>query len=420
MRVPQALILFLSAASPLAAETTREPFEVAALVDSFDFARIAEGEGYRFDTETSAGNIAVLDHVLQTGASTILWRNCSGATVRYQSKEESLCRVEAPLDKRRLPDNRPVHGWLRYYEVNPDILRLILGVCHDRGLRAGVHWPFEETHWASWTFGSWNLENPQYWAQTRDGRAWAGRCSLAYPEVVSHKLRLVDELLARGMDHLFIDTWRNGGWGPAFEYVQPELDRWRARHGDEPPAEAADPLWCSFVAETTHAYFNKLRKHLDSSGRAVRLMVGISDAGSDPSKPDAALLKSGTDWRRLVTEKSVDALVVMSVNWKEAEPLESTRKIYRDIIAFCAGRCQVLFPVQMYDFGKRGIPSYCRATGLSPAEIAGQLLKIAWEEGADGICMECVDYNNYGPPVRARMRSLLSNECRFKRVTATQ
>lgn len=410
---PTALLILMTAIAVAAPEPAR--FESTALVDSFDFARIPKDGQYLFDTETPAGNIAVLDHVLQTGARTILWRNCGGATMRYRSSEESTPRVEAPLDKRRLPDNRPVHGWLRYYESEPDILRHILGVCHQRGLNAGVHWPFEETHWASWTFGAWNFEHPQFWATTAQGQIWAGRCSLAYPEVVAHKLRLVDELLARGMDHLFVDTWRNGAWGPACEYVRPEIERWRKKYHSEPPTDAADPRWCALVAETTHAYFVALRRRLDSSGRKVRLILGVSDVSPLAASPDATLLTRAVDWRQLVKEGVIDTVAIMSVTWDRARPFESTRAIYRDAIDFCAGRCQVLCPVQMYDFTRRGIPSYHAATKLPLHEIPGKLLQLAWEEGADGICMECVDYNNYPPEARSEMRRLLEGPCRFRK-----
>lgn len=394
-----------------------ERFESAALVDSFDFAGVKDRDGrLLFDTETAKGNEAVLDHVLQTGANTILWRNCGGATMRYRSDEERTPWVQAPLDKRRLPDNRPVYGWLRYYEAEPDIVRHMLGVCHARGLNAGVHWPFEETHWASWTFGAWNTEHPQYWGVTAKGQVWGGRCSLAYPEVVDHKLRLADELLCRGMDHLFVDTWRIGGWSPEYEYVAPLKAKWRKAFHAEPPENAKDPRWCSFVAETQHAYFVALRRRLDASGRKVRFLLGVSEIGLPEGAPDATLLTRGVDWRRLVDERVIDALVVMSVNWDKGRPMESTRDIYRSVRTFCAGKCQVLFPVQMYDFTKRGIPSYVAATRLSASDVAGQLLQLAREEGADGVCMECVDYNNYPPAVCAEMRKLLEGPCRFKKV----
>jgi len=144
-------------------------------------------------------------------------------------------------------------------------------------------------------------------------------------------------------------------------------------------------------------------------------MVGVSDLAIVSDAPDEPLLARGVDWRRLVEEGIVDALVVMSVKWEPQRPFESTREIYRSILAFCDGRCDVLFPVQAYDFTKHGMPSYRRATKLDASVVAANLLHLAWEEGADGICMECVDYNNYTPAVRAELQLLLNGPCREKR-----
>lgn len=410
------VLVWCAAAACSASLCAAERFESAALVDSYDFAFTRDKSGkILFDTETPEGNLGVLSHVLETGATTILWRNCGGATMRYQSAEERYPLVESPLDKRRVPSSRPVFGWLRYYQTEPDIVRHILGVCRARGLGAGIHWPFEETHWASWTFGAWNFEHPQYWGVTAQGQVWSGRCSLAYPEVVAHKLRLADELLERGMEHLFIDTFRTGGWSPKYEYVDPEVARWRRRYRSEPPANPRDPRWCALVAETTHAYFVALGTRLKNSGRPVRLMLGVSRVKRLNDEPDDMLLARGIDWKRLVREKAIDAVVLYDVAWDATRPFESTRDIYREVIAFCAGRCQVLCPMSAYSFTGKGLPAYQKATGLSAEKVAGELLGIAWEEGADGVNMECVDYNNYAPGVRAEMRRLLDGPFRFKR-----
>jgi hypothetical protein len=410
---PFLLLLLFTAATLHAAER----FEAAALVDSYDFAAVRGKDGaFLFDTETPEGNLAVLEHVLETGATTILWRNCGGATMRYPSAEERYPLVESPLDKRRLPSDRPVYGWLRYYAAEPDIVRTVLGVCRSRGLGAGIHWPFEETHGAGWTFGAWNFEHPQYWGVTAKGQVWAGRCSLAWPEVVAHKLRLADELLARGTEHLFVDTFRTGGWSPAYEYVRPEVERWRKRHGTEPPENPRDPRWCAQVAETTHAYFDALGKRLKASGRPVCLMLGVSRVKRLSDEPDDMLLTRGIDWKRLVREKIVDAVVLYDVDWDAARAFESTRERVRETVAFCRENgCQVLCPMSMYSFTGKGIPAYQKATGLSAERVVKNLIRIAWEEGADGINMECVDYNNYAPGVREEMRRLLEGECRFKR-----
>jgi hypothetical protein len=396
-----------------------ERFEAAALVDSYDFAAVRDKTGaFLFDTETPEGNLAVLDHVLETGATTILWRNCGGATMRYPSEEERYPWVESPLDKRRLPSDRPVFGWVRYSAAEPDIVRHILGVCRSRGLGAGIHWPFEETHWAGWTFGAWNFEHPQAWGVTVKGQVWAGRCSLAWPEVVAHKLRLADELLERGTDHLFIDTFRMGGWSLAYEYVRPEVERWRRRYQTEPPENPRDPRWCALIAETTHAYFDALGKRLKASGRPVRLMLGVSQVKRLGDEPDDMLLTRGIDWKRLVCEKVIDAVVLYDVDWDAARPFDSTREIYREVIAFCEKRqCQVLCPMSMYSFTRKGIPAYQKSTGLSAEKVVEQLIRIAWEEGADGFNMECVDYNNYAPGIREEMRRLLDGPFHFKRKT---
>ena len=130
---PIALSAFAAtlACAPLAA------FEKIALIDSFDF-------GTHFDTETVAGTEQILDHVLLTGADTVLWRNCGGATMRYRSQEEPPLLMEAPLDPRRVPESRPVHGWLRYWAVEPDIVRTAFASCKRRGVARGIHWPYEE------------------------------------------------------------------------------------------------------------------------------------------------------------------------------------------------------------------------------------------------------------------------------------
>ena len=50
-------------------------FEKIAYIDSFDYPALQE-------TETAEGTHRILDNVLKTGATTILWRNQSGAVPR--------------------------------------------------------------------------------------------------------------------------------------------------------------------------------------------------------------------------------------------------------------------------------------------------------------------------------------------------
>jgi DNA-binding transcriptional MocR family regulator len=107
------LLIVLGLAAAAAAQTEARPFEIAAWVDHYDFAAAQQDGKFLFDTETSQGIAAVLDHVQETGATTILWRNCAGSTMRYQSVEESH-HNDSQLDKRRVLDDRAIFGWVRY------------------------------------------------------------------------------------------------------------------------------------------------------------------------------------------------------------------------------------------------------------------------------------------------------------------
>lgn len=371
------------------------PFEVMAFADSLDFGAV-------MDSETAKGNIQILDHILETGPDIILWRTGAGATTRYPSREEPA--DYCPAEIRRLPDNRKFYGFLRYPDASPDILKLIAETCATRGLRFGNHSPFEETHWTSWTFGVWNAEHPQYWSRAQNGTPWAGRCSLAFDDVRAHKLRLAEEVLAYGSKDYFLDCWRNGGWGPHLEFVEPELRRWRAKHGDVPPTN--DAAWRAHVFETTHLFIHALATQVRSHG--ARFHLGVPRPDDVPGE-DGCMIFRGIDWRACVDAGDVDGLIVMEPLWDTKRPFESTLEIYRRIVRRCAGKCRVYFPVSAYDFGNKGIPSYCKATGKSFADVAETLERLAFEAGGDGITLECVDYNNYPVAARQRLRETTTN-----------
>jgi hypothetical protein len=391
----------------------QEKFEVAAWIDSFDFAGAKVDGKLFYDIETKEGTLRILDHAQETGANTILWRNCGGATMRYDSQEDSH-HGDAPKDKRRLPDNREIHGWLRLGDMEVDALRFVFKTCKERGLRPGVHWPFEENHWGSWTYGGWNFDHPQYWVRDRSGKPWCGRSSFSYPEVVAHKLRLLDELIERGMDTLFIDTWRSGAWGPSWECVPPVVDAWRKKTGNEPPKDLRDPAWCRHVATYNTAFFRAVRERLDSSGRKIRFYVGVErpDPETDADQP---MITRGVDWRQLVREGIVDALVINIAKWDSKRPFESTKEYYQAMRKAVGPNCRLLCPVRAYDYASGGMPSYQKATGLKQEDVAARLVRLAWECGADGISLECVDHDNYRPATRKVMYGLVNGECRFVR-----
>ncbi len=388
----------------------RRRFEVVAWVDHFDYVRAAPpGEKPRFDTETLQGCDAILDYVRRTGATTILWRNCGGGVMRYASRVESHHHDSVP-DKRRVPDSRPEYGWVRYGAVRPDLLRAVLDACRKRGLQAGVHWPFEETHWAGWTIGRFNLEHPQYWARTPDGTPWWGRCSLGWPEVLRHKLALGAELADRGARVVFIDFFRTGAWGPLYAYTPPVVRAYREKHGAPPPSDPNDMRWRRHVGAYVTHFLRELRETLRARDPSIALWVGIPCI-----LPEARNTWKGVfRWREWARAGLIDALVINYVCWDGKHPFASTRALCRQVMKEVGPGIPVYWPVRAYNYGGFGMPDYMKAAGLSQEEVARRLTRMAWEEGAAGISLECVDYRNYTDATCRVLRDLTAEPCRFR------
>ena len=391
------LIGFLS--SDLCAGISNEcPFEVAAWIDHFDFATIV-------DSEKPAGWAAILDHVQETGATTILWRNCSGSTMRYQSKVDvPSLHGNAHLDKRHVPDNRPNYGWVRYGTAKPDILRTVMSMCKKRGLRPGVHWPFEEVHGGTaWTLGEFNIEHPQYWGHTFDGTPVMRRCSLAYNEVMQYKLKLFDELLDRGAEVVFIDFTRIGGWSPQYEYVEPMVNAFKKRYGKLQPADARDPRWVSMVCDHVTELLRQMHERGHKRNPDFELWVGIPGLSLDDW---LAKQLRGADWKRWLNDGIIDVLAANTLQWDRKRPFESTREIAEGLLDYVNGRVPLLLPIMQYSYQPYGLPNYKQYAKVSEPEAAQRLMLMAHEIGVAGVHLEVVDYGNYKQATRKVIREL--------------
>ena len=200
-------------------------FEKIAQADHWDFSG-------HFDVETEDGIRAIIDHIQLTGANTLAWRVNGGSSPRYWSREENALDMAPAFNPVRIPDGRAVQGRIRLFGggAGVDAYKFALEELGRRKLGRCAYWPYEENHHFTSKVGAWNLDHPQFWCMTRDGKPWMGRASIAFPEVRAHKLRLLDEILAYGPDSIYVEAWRTGGWTVADEYVKPNLDAWRAKH----------------------------------------------------------------------------------------------------------------------------------------------------------------------------------------------
>ena len=391
----------------------QERFEVAAWVDHFDFATF-------FDAESEEGMAGILDHVAETGANVQFFRS-AGNSIRHPSAFRPSFRTR--IDKRKgVMGPRMIFGWGDFNRAEPDLLEIAFRLGRERGMRPYIHWPFEECHAPGFfrAFMAWNMEHPEFWGRTQTGQPWLGRVSLAYPEVIDYKLALLDELLAHGAEGIFIDTFRAGMWGPWAEYVPAVTESFRQRYGEEAPKDRRDPRWCQHVADYVTELFRRMREHLDAyegrTGKHVELLVGV--AGIAPVGDYAKtgpLLSRAADWRAWVDMGLVDTLVMHSIDWDPTRPLESFREYGREVMDYVDGRCKVHWPLSSYSFRRKGYPHMAKQLKVSVEEAARRMMTIAWEEGAAGISMECVDYNNYNAPTRKAIAELARTTCAQRR-----
>ena len=364
-------------------------FEVAAWIDHYDFAR-------DYDTEKIGGLESILDHAQEAGTTTIWWRTHSGGRPRYRSLLDTGYHYDSTIDKRIPFDSRDVWGWVRYGETPFDMLEEVVKLCKKRGLRVGVHWPFEETHHAVRNLGDFNVERPRYWGRAQDGRLSPKQCSIAYEEVVRHKLGLLDEMIERGIEIVYIDFMRTQ-YDPRFEYVEPVQSTYKGGP------------WNKHAYGYVTKFLRRVRERLDDSGRKIELVAGIQNL--DPKVRDTS---HRFDWRGWIDEGLIDTLNVISAAWSKDDPFGSTRAVYRDIVETCGDRCRVFVPIRQYKHYTRGIWHYERLTGKSQTEVALELMKISYEVGADGVALECLDYNNYGTETRQALKRAAEGPYRFK------
>ena len=378
-----------------AAQTSAGSFDVVALVDSLDFAK-------DYDIETKTGTVQVLEHVLLTHANDIWWRDKGGGRMRYPSECEMWQFSEAPFDKKRLA-SEDIYGWLRLESPRGDEFPLVREECRKRGLGFGIHTTIEENHWYSPLSSNWTLAHPEYWSCLRGAEPWMGTCSIMYPEVIAHKLEMLDERLAMKPQKIMLDFWRNGAWSYAREYTAPALAEWKRLYGDELVPEATDPRWQKMVGAHFDDYLRKFSAKCRAAGVAfIGGFVGVDD------KDDVSLRNRycGLSWRHLAKEGVFDAIYVMSVTYDPKDPFGSTERIYRNVMAN-RGTAKVYFPLASYNFEKCGIKEYAKLTKLSAGEVTKRLIRMARDAGGCGVVLECVDYGNYSPEVCAAIAEAL-------------
>ena len=371
-------------------------FEKIALVDSLD-------DACKWDVETPEGTLKVLDDALRPHSTRVLWRDKGASLMRYPCAEEPYPECEFPIDKRRVPPKIGAYWALRLDNCGFDVFKLVFDECVRRGLGQGIHTTWEENHWCSAFMGTWNMRHPQFGCRAKGGLSWSGHASLAFSEVMEHKLRMVDERLRMKPQTIFLDMYRDGGWSPRLEYVAPVCARWRERYGCEPPDNAKDDRWIGLVSEYVTAYVKEFSRRCRVAG--TEFVIGLprlSKGGRDVWEHYAL------DWRRLAAEGVFDGIWVMSFPIDKKRPFESTEEFYAYMMTQKGKATKVYFPLDEYNYRKEGLVTYAQYAGCTKAEAAKRLLDIAKRTGGAGVVYECVDCHLYDK----KICDALKDECK--------
>ena len=388
------------ALAAVCAAASAAAFDKIALMDSLDMA-------YWCDVETKEGTVKLIEDCLRPDANVILWRDKGASWMRYTSREEmSPIGSEYIVDKRRVPPKMGAYWDLRLDKCGFDVFAFVYDQCRRRELGYGIHQTFEECHTGNSSQSLWTLSHPETWHCRKDGVPWPGHSSMAYPEVMEHKLRFADEHIALKPQRIFLDLWRCGSYGLQLEYVKPNIEKWRRQYPGEPLPDWKDERWTRLVSGPMMSYLREYGRRCKAAG--IEFVIGLPTSnqeggriqrsdlpGREREVNDVAAWKIfGVDWKQLAKEGAIGGVWVMDVKYDPERIWESLRETLDYIKANAAG-CKCYFGLNAYNMRHESYKEYAKITGCTNAEAVHKLMTIVTEAGYDGVVYECVDCHCY-------------------------
>ena len=364
--------------------------EKIALIDTFDFATVC-------DIERHTGTEFLFNHIRETGAEVMAWRHQSGGMHRFRSDgAEPTAPSDVPVSKLRIPETRSGYGFLNLHRGEIDLMRDQFDYCATNGVLPAVHFTLEENHYFSFTFSSWNLDHPEFWGVMQNGTPWPGHASYSFPEVIEHRVKILDELIDRGAKLIILGTDRLGGYGPRFEYTAKSIADWKAAFGTEPPKDFKNTEWIKHCGKYFENVLRALAKRCRE--RKVRSILMIRQIGLSF---DSLLDENGVDWTKLAAEGIVDGIAPYAVYDKDLK--DSKEKAFNVVdkifarVAARKGKCDLYLPINAYSPGFKEV---AKEAGVKPVEAVQKMLELATKHGAKGITLGVVDFGNYPADVR--------------------
>jgi hypothetical protein len=275
----------------------------------------------------------ILAEIQRAGVRKVHWRTSFGARMMYHSALEAPLMGDEGIDR---PGNEAVVR-MRYDLKSWDPLRDAVKVSNELKLPIyGWYTPYEESHYQT-TTTSIVRNHPELCQEARDGQRRLSKASFASAAVRAHKVAVVEEQLAYGVNGITLDFFRehhmaSDGKKPRVEvdahgvciygYEAPMLDAWRQRY-DSDARELAndDPRWIDFRAEQTTQYVREVRRATQNAGVPLCVKVRsmtITRTGywwPPESSATNSLRGSFVDWPAWSREGLIDEVMLIIENW---------------------------------------------------------------------------------------------------------
>jgi hypothetical protein len=227
-----------------------------------------------------------------------------------------------------------------------------------------------------------HLAHPEKRMIRKDG-GMTPRLSFAYPEVRRHKIDIICEVAAYGVDGICIDVLRQP---PMVEYDLPLVEEFKSRTGQDPremPGHGTEE-WLRFRCEAFTQFLRETRAAIDKeTGRRLPLMVRTFD---QPWRN----LQAGCDVEKWLDERIVDS-ILFAPHLPTANNSPTSLDL-RDYIQLAKGRAPVFGQVWRYG-------------SIQDAEI---LARDLYKQGVHGVAI-------YESEVAVQRPSMWENLWRFRR-----
>ena len=236
-----------------------------------------------------AGVEKIFDALAVARVKRVYWRGLSGGVAEYPSDVAPRLNPKANTAIFGVTtSNGGIESWrsLKGTDLDAfDPLATAVRIGRERGISVCAWLTiYEEDHGGA--HGSPLASNPQFMQRDRAGRLFVGTADFFYPEVQQYKLRVLEELLARGVEGLLLDFVRHNATPSADENgvhrfgYNPEIcEAFQAQGGRDPQELSGDDAeWLNFKTKYQTDFLREVYGRLPKGAHKAFMTWGVDVA----------------------------------------------------------------------------------------------------------------------------------------------